>query len=87
MSIVPTLAKPALPTLLGLLLLGACAPRDLETPPVKVETAKGTVVCQLYTQDIVYWDRSITRPDSMTTKEGDAICIAEGRKMKQNLQH
>jgi hypothetical protein len=86
MSMVTIVSRPALPALLGMLLLGACAPQDMETQPVKVETAKGTVVCQLYTHDIVYWDRSIARPDSMTTKEGDAICLEEGRKQKQDMQ-
>lgn len=71
--------------LLSLVLVtAACSPKSMETAPVSVETAKGTVVCQLYTAELVYWDRSIAHPDKMTTQEADAICIERGRKVKQD---
>ncbi len=60
--------------------LSACSidPSDYETDPVQVESAKGTVTCQLYTKRIVRWDRSIDRPATMSVKEADDICMAEG---------
>ncbi|MBL4919038.1 hypothetical protein JL811_17585 [Tabrizicola sp. DMG-N-6] len=72
---------PARLALLGVLLLSACAPRDLESPPVTVATAQGPVLCQLYTEGIVYWDRSIDRPDSMSAAQADAICLEEGQRL------
>lgn len=62
------------------LALAACVsdPRAYETEPVKVQTSKGTVTCQLYTKDLVRWDRSISRPSNMSVDEADAICQAEG---------
>lgn len=83
LSSVGTVPLSALPMLLSLVLVtAACSPQSMETAPVHVETAKGTVVCQLYTTEVVYWDRSIARPDKMTTQEADAICIERGRKAK-----
>jgi len=60
--------------------LGACSPRDLESAPVTVHTPQGDVVCQLYTHDVVYWDRSIDRPATMSVEHADNICREEGRK-------
>ncbi|MDF3608449.1 hypothetical protein PE067_21270 [Paracoccus sp. DMF-8] len=60
--------------------LSACSidPSDYETDPVQVESAKGSVTCQLYTKRIVRWDRAIDRPATMSVKEADDICLAEG---------
>jgi len=64
---------------LSCLAISACSsPADFETAPVQVATPQGTVTCQLYTQSITAWDRSINRPNTMTTKAADAICRKEG---------
>ena len=63
-----------------LVLSGCLNPRDFETEPVKLETSKGIVTCQLYRQDQVLWDRAIHRPNSMSVAEADAHCIAEGQR-------
>lgn len=81
MSTISMVGRPVLALVLGGLLLAACSPRDMETTPVKVETAKGTVVCQLYTHDLVYWDRSIQRPDGMSADQADGVCAAKGREL------
>lgn len=69
---------------LSALALAACSldPRDYETPPVAVETTRGTVLCQLYTPDRVVWDRAIDRPRTMSVEEADNICRAEGARQK-----
>ena len=72
-------------------LLGASAlvagcvqgPEQFETTPVKVETPKGVVTCQLYMKNIVSWDRSIDRPSTMSVAEADEICKAEGARHKE----
>lgn len=68
----------------ALCLLGACDfdPRNYETAPVTVASKQGPVVCQLYTREIVRWDRSVSRPPQMTLAEADALCEAEGRREK-----
>ncbi|MEO9821681.1 MAG: hypothetical protein ABJQ34_10620 [Paracoccaceae bacterium] len=60
----------------------ATSPAQYETTPVQLKTAKGVVTCQLYTKERVIWDRSIDRPHSMTVKEADDICLAEGLRLK-----
>lgn len=62
--------------------LSACvvSPEVYETEPVELETATGVVTCQLYTDDLVLWDRSIDRPEGMSVTEADAICKAEGER-------
>lgn len=64
-------------------LLTACipSPTSFETEPVVISTSAGPVTCQLYTAEIVAWDRSIDRPDAMSVAEADAICQAEGRRV------
>lgn len=64
----------------AVLTLSACSidPSDYETDPVQLQSAKGTVTCQLYTKRIVRWDRAIDRPATMSVKEADDICMAEG---------
>ncbi|WP_170424797.1 hypothetical protein [Ruegeria arenilitoris] len=56
-------------------------PEDLETTPVKVQTPKGEVTCQLYRQDRVTWDRAINFPATkMSVPEADAYCRQEGQR-------
>lgn len=64
--------------------ISACSidPKDYETAPVTVETAQGPVVCQLYTESLVRWDRSVSRPAAMSVETADAICLKEGQKQK-----
>lgn len=78
--------RPAATALLLLACLGGCVPdpRQYESTPVQVTTAKGTVTCQLYTRDIVSWDRAINRPNSMGVQEADDICLAEGKRWKES---
>lgn len=58
------------------------SPRGYESDPVVVQTDQGPVTCQLYTQEITVWDRSINRPDSMSVAQADQICLNEGKKNK-----
>ncbi len=75
----PLLAGAAL-----LALAGCIDPADYETTPVKVETPRGVVVCQLYRERQVIWDEAISIPPGMTIAEGDQICINEGlRRIKK----
>jgi hypothetical protein len=62
----------------ALVLLGACTPSSMETPPVRVQTSKGAVDCQLYTKSRVYWDRAISAPAGMTPEQADEVCRAKG---------
>jgi hypothetical protein len=64
--------------------LAACIPdpRAYETPPVTLKTPEGPVTCQLYTDRIVAWDRSIDRPARMSLTEADGLCRAEGQRRK-----
>ena len=66
------------------LMLSACSmdPKDYETTPVKIASPSGPVTCQLYTKNLVVWDRSIDRPAKMSVTEADALCKAEGEKEK-----
>ena len=63
---------------LAFALSGCMSPADYETAPVEVTTSRGVVTCQLYTHDRVLWDRAIDRPETMTVKDADDICVAEG---------
>lgn len=62
--------------------LAGCSIKQFESAPVTVQTPKGPVVCQLYTRNMVEWDRAISRPDSMGVQEADAICVAEGKRIQ-----
>ena len=66
------------------LVLAACAPdpRAYETDPVEVQTSQGVVTCQLYTRNIVAWDRAIDRPDTMSVQQADQICKTEGQRQQ-----
>lgn len=61
--------------------LAACvSPENYESAPVEIDTPAGVVTCQLYTRDLVIWDRAIDRPDSMSVSTADAICVNEGQR-------
>ncbi|TCS66977.1 hypothetical protein [Primorskyibacter sedentarius] len=76
------LTKPAL-MLLGAITLAACSsPEAFETEPVQVQTSQGIVTCQLYTPGLLDWDRSISRPNSMSVEAADQVCKAEGAARK-----
>ena len=58
-----------------------------ESNPVKIQTEKGAVICQLYMRDRVQWDESIAVPSGMTKAEGDAYCVQEGHRQYQQAQN
>ncbi len=65
-------------------ILSACvSPAAFESAPVQVQTAQGVVTCQLYTIDMVEWDRSVARPEGMTVEQADQICINKGYEVAQ----
>lgn len=66
----------------AILALSACTPKDYESAPVTLETPQGPVVCQLYTKSMLDWDRSITRPNTMSVETADSLCKAEGRRQQ-----
>lgn len=70
--------------LASLAMVSGCVsdPRAYETEPVSLKTAKGVVVCQLYTRERIIWDRSVNRPANMTVEQADTICRDEGRRQK-----
>ena len=70
--------------LIALTALSGCvsSPERFETPPVTVSTKMGPVVCQLYTERLVVWDRAIDRPEAMTVREADRVCQAAGHRQK-----
>ncbi|CUH48468.1 MULTISPECIES: hypothetical protein [Ruegeria] len=64
-------------------MLAGCipSPEELETAPVKVQTPKGEVTCQLYRPDRVIWDRATNFPATkMSVSEADAYCKQEGQR-------
>lgn len=61
--------------------LGACSPRSMETPPVNVVSQDGEVTCQLYSLEMVHWDRAVARPERMGVQTADDICRAEGKRI------
>lgn len=63
--------------------LSACqTPENYETTPVVLQSAQGPVTCQLYTKNLTTWDRAIDRPATMSVKDADALCLAEGKRQK-----
>lgn len=66
--------------------LAACSldPRAWETAPVMVDSPQGAVTCQLYTKELVSWDRSIDHPANMSTGTADAYCRAEGKRLQSS---
>lgn len=64
--------------------LAGCSPKDYELAPVTLETPQGPVVCQLYTKSRLDWDRSVTRPNTMSVDVADALCEEEGRRQQRN---
>jgi hypothetical protein len=71
---------------LCLLIMAGCSPRELETTPVRVATPKGDVICQLYTLELVYWDRAIHVPAGMNPDEADNICRAKGDEVAAEIR-
>lgn len=73
-------------SVVALAVLAGCSidPKAYESPPVTVQTRQGPVVCQLYTKEIVRWDRSITRPGAMSVEAADAVCLEAGRRWKES---
>ncbi|WP_411837442.1 hypothetical protein [Paracoccus sp. ME4] len=63
-------------------LLAACSPANFESEPVAVQTPNGTVTCQLYTRGMTDWDRSISRPDTMSVEVADSFCRREGQRLQ-----
>ena len=77
--------KPVVTILVCIALLAGCSVRSgFETTPVEVQTAKGVVTCQLYTNRRVLWDEAISMPSSMGTQEANGICRAEGQRRLEN---
>lgn len=68
------------PLAVGLLSGCVASPEAYETPPVDLETPKGVVTCQLYTDEIVLWDRAIRWPRAMSAEAADALCKKEGNR-------
>ena len=60
--------------------------RNIETPPVTVKTQYGPVICQLYREDIVWFDRAWVKPETMPTNIANEICQAEGKRIKAGGQ-
>lgn len=68
-----------------LTVLSGCVPRVMfETEPVQIPTTKGIVTCQLYSQDITWWDHAISRPRLMSADEADDICFEMGKRVSNN---
>ncbi|WP_325168758.1 hypothetical protein [Paracoccus caeni] len=62
--------------------LAACSPQQFESAPVTVDSPQGPVTCQLYTKNMLDWDRSTDRPNGMSVTEADNLCRAEGRRQQ-----
>ncbi len=71
--------------LAALIVVSGCVqdPRQYESPPVTVTVAKGKITCQLYTKELIYWDRATDWPRSMTVEEADAVCLEQGKKWQK----
>lgn len=67
-----------------LLALAACADvkKSYESDPVTIQTESGPVTCQLYTPDMVMWDRAISKPNGMGDADANRHCRAEGELRK-----
>ena len=72
-------------SLLGvtLALPSGCTLASFETEPVTLKTDKGEVVCQLYDRHTVIFDRVIYMPYAMHVEEADALCLAEGERLRK----
>ena len=67
------------------LTLAGCNLASFETTPVPLETASGTVICQLYARELVIFDRSISQPTTMTQIDADEACREEGDRQLKEL--
>lgn len=70
----------------ALVALSACTPAAYETAPVTVETQHGQVTCQLYTKEIVQWDRPVDWPAGMSVKQAFNVCQIEGIREQKGRQ-
>lgn len=73
-----------LTTLFGIVFIssGCTDPAYFETPPVEVETTRGSVTCQLYWPEETTWDQAVLAPPGMSIPEADQICRNEGLRRK-----
>ena len=80
--------KFALLTLVALALSGCnwYDNRKIETPPVTLNTTEGPVICQLYREDIVWYDRAWVKPSTVTTEQANTLCRKEGERIKAGGQ-
>ncbi len=63
--------------------LSGCVPsQSYESAPVQVQTSQGVVTCQLYTKDIVLWDRALSHPTEISAQAADQVCTDEGKRRK-----
>ncbi len=72
--------KLVLGSLAVLSLLGGCK-ASFASDPVRVPTAQGDVICQLYNRDMVWWDEALRFPRTMGEQNADDICIQAGHKL------
>ena len=74
----------------GLALLGACSsgnplanPKAYETPEQDIFVQDhGIVSCQLYTRELVVWDRAVHWPQTLPQEVADEFCLREGQKWR-----
>ncbi len=69
--------------------LSGCAVnhRNYESTPVRVQTSKGEVLCQLYSVYYVKWDEAIRVPANMNIVTGNDIFRNEGQRLRQIHLH
>ena len=72
-------------SLLGatLALVSGYTTKSFKTELVTLKTDKGDVVCQLYDRNTVIFDRAIHMPHAMHIEEADALCRAEGERLRK----
>jgi len=75
--------KTAILLIASLGLTGCISPEQFESEPVVLKSKQGPVVCQLYTEERVDWDRAIQWPSKMDSKVADEMCLAEGIRLKE----
>lgn len=61
--------------------IAGCNKTAFESDPVVVPTNYGDVTCQLYTKDTVWWDESISHPNTMSSEAADDVCVQIGHKL------
>lgn len=74
-------------------MLSACSldPKDYESKPVTIPVPEqyvpvtgkdATITCQLYTKEIVRWDRATVYPEGLTHEHADNACLNEGNRQR-----